>query len=171
MTQYPDLLRHVLENGKFKTARVTTFLAGFFCVTLLTGCHSLQDTKFAPLEARLDPGRSGGVQYLVVINSSGQELHNVRFRGYMWGDSPLTYTGDPYMSLPQRVPEETYTFMGSISKWSPGEIMHFKDRDMDRPGRILRPVTSVKIVGSCDEGSFREQWQITTSGQFQLIRP
>jgi|HubBroStandDraft_2_1064218.scaffolds.fasta_scaffold374552_1 hypothetical protein len=142
-----------------------------FCVVLLAGCHSLQDTQFAPLEARLELGHSGGAQYLVVINSSGQELHNVHFRGYMWGDSPMTYTGDPNTSLPQRVPQETYTFIGSSSRWSPGAVVHFKDRDMDRPGIILRPVTSVKIVGTCDEGPFREEWLITSSGQLQLVEP
>jgi len=83
----------------------------------------------------------------------------------------MTYTGDPNMSLPQRVPERTYTFMGSSAKWSPGAVVHFTPRNFAGPGSLLRPVTSVKIVGTCDEGPFREEWQITSSGQLQLIRP
>jgi hypothetical protein len=149
---------------------ITIFLVVVFCL-VLTGCQSLQDTQFAPLEARLDPGHSGGAVYMVVINSSGQELHNVNFRGYMWGDSPMTYTGDPYMSLPQRVPERTYTFMGSSAEWSPGAVVHFTPRNFAGPGSLLRPVRSVKIVGTCDEGSFREEWQIARSGQLQLVPP
>ncbi len=37
-------------------------------------------------------------------------------------------------------------------------------------GRLLRPVSKVQIVGSCDEGSFRETWQIESSGQLEQIK-
>jgi hypothetical protein len=46
-------------------------------------------------------------------------------------------------------------------------MQRFRDRDLGSEIKILLPVSRVQIVGSCDEGRFRENWQITGSGQLQ----
>src|ERR1035437_10719530 len=57
-------------------ARITvTLLAGCFGLAWLTGCESLQDTSFAPLDARLEPIPGGGAQHFVVVNTSRSEEH------------------------------------------------------------------------------------------------
>lgn len=147
------------------------FLLGGLGLMVFTGCNTLRDTTFAPVDVRLEPGNAGGAQHVVLVNTSGQELHNFTFRGSVWGDSSLTYTGDPFDTLPQRVPAETYTFTGSGGKWEPGQAVHLRERDLGIEGRILRPVTRVQIVGHCDEGSFREDWHMTRAGQWQRIGP
>jgi hypothetical protein len=153
-----------------RTVRKCAGIFGAMCLGLfvLNGCQSMQDTQFSPVEVRLET-LAGGVQTMVLVNSSGTALHNFNFRAYMWGDSPMTYTGYPPTSLPQRIPERTYTFQGSGVKWAPGEVLHFTDRNLGTEEKILRPVSRVQIAGSCDEGAFREDWQITSSGQLQQI--
>jgi hypothetical protein len=146
-----------------------TLLPGLVGLMILTGCNTLQDTTFAPVDVQLESDLRGGEQHIILVNASGQELHHFTFRGSVWGDSPLTYTGDPLGTLPQHVPNETYTFNGSGGKWEPGQALHFRERDLGIEGRVLRPVTRVQIVGHCDEGSFREDWQMTRSGQLQRI--
>jgi hypothetical protein len=149
-------------------ARITVMLlSGCFGLAALTGCKSLQNTSFAPLDARLEPIPGGGAQGFVVINTSGQVLHNYRFRAYMWDDRAITYTAGNNSSLPSRLPAMTYTFMGSGFEWDPGRMQRFRDRDLGSEIKILLPVSRVQIVGSCDEGRFREDWQITGSGQLQ----
>jgi hypothetical protein len=151
-------------------ARITVMLlSGCFSLAVLTGCKSLQDTSFAPLDARLEPIPGGGAQGFVVINTSGQVLHNYRFSAYMWDDRAITYTADNNSSLPKRLPAMTYTFMGSGFEWEPGRKQRFRDRDLGSEIKILLPVSRVQIVGGCDEGRFREDWQITGSGQLQLM--
>jgi len=48
-------------------------------------------------------------------------------------------------------------------------VQRFRDRDVNGEISILKPVSRVQIVGSCDEGRFREDWRITGSGQLQQI--
>ena len=149
-------------------ARITALLlAGCFGLVWLTGCETLQDTSFAPVDARLEPIPGGGAQYFVMVNTNGQTLHNVHFRAYMWDDRAITYTAGNNSSLPRRLPAMTYTFMGSGFEWDPGRMQRFRDRDLGGEIKILKPVSRVQIVGSCDEGRFREDWQITGSGQLQ----
>jgi hypothetical protein len=134
---------------------------------VLSGCHTLQDTQFAPLAARLERDHPGNAQRIVLVNVSGQELHHFFFRGSLWGDSALTYTGDPSETLPQHISPETYTFIGSGDKLEPGQALHFKQRDMGIEGRIIGRVTRIQVAGRCDEGSFREDWQINPDGQLR----
>jgi hypothetical protein len=153
-------------------ARITALLlAGCFGLVWLTGCETLQDTSFAPIDARLEPIPGGGAQYFVMVNTSGQTLHNVRFRAYMWDDRAITYTAGNNFAFPQRLPAMTYTFMGSGSEWNPGQMQRFRDRDLGSEIKILKPVFRVQIVGNCDEGRFREDWRITGAGQLQRIGP
>ena len=164
-----EFLFEVMKNW-IQLARITvTLLAGCFGLAWLTGCESLQDTSFAPLDARLEPIPGGGAQHFVVVNTSGQVLHNFRFRAYMWDDRAITYTAGNNSPLPKRLPAMTYTSMGSGSEWEPGQVRRFRDRDLNSEIAILKPVSRVQIVGSCDEGRFREDWQITGSGQLQRI--
>jgi hypothetical protein len=147
-------------------ARITVMLlSGCLGLAGLTGCESLQDTSFAPLDARLEPIPGGGAQYLVMVNTSGQTLHHFRFRAYMWDDHTITYTAGDNSAFPKRLPAMTYTFMGSSSQWDPGQTQRFMDRELHGEIKILKPVSRVQIVGRCDEGRFREDWQITGSGQ------
>jgi hypothetical protein len=149
-------------------ARFTvTLLSRCLGLVWLTGCESLQDTSFAPLGARLEPIPGGGAQSFVMVNTSGQTLHHFRFRAYMWDDHTITYTPDDNSPFPKLLPAMTYTFMGSGSQWEPGQGQRFRDRDLGGEIKILKPVSRVQIVGSCDEGHFREDWQITGSGQLQ----
>ena len=150
-------------------AQITVMLlSGCFGLAIMTGCESLKDTSFAPLEARLEPISGGGAQHFVLINTSGQKLHNFRFGAYMWDDHALAFTGnDPFSSLPNRLPAITYRFMGSGPQWEPGQVQRFKDRDLGGEIKILKPVSRLQIVGSCDEGRFREDWQVTGPGQLQ----
>jgi hypothetical protein len=148
--------------------RITVMLlSGCFGLAMLTGCESLQDTSFAPLEARLEAISGGGAQCFVVVNTSGQTLHNFRFGAYMWNDHTLTFTENDPSSLPNRLPVMTYKFMGSGSQWEPGRVQRFRDLALGDEIKILKPVSRVQIVGSCDEGRFREDWQITGSGQLR----
>jgi hypothetical protein len=153
-------------------ARIAALLlAGCFGLVWLTGCETLQDTAFAPVDARLEPIPGGGAQCFVMVNTSGQTLHHVRFRAYMWDDRAITYTAGNNAAFPQRLPAMTYTFTGSGSEWGPGQARRFRDRDMDSEIKILLPVSRVQIVGSCNEGRFREDWRITGPGQLQRIGP
>jgi hypothetical protein len=145
------------------------FCSAWLGVVLLTGCQTFHDTEFSPIEARLDPTHAGGADYFVLVNSSGQTLHDFRFRAYAWGTSTLTTAGDEWATLPQRTSQQTYTFQGSGGQWEPGKVLHFRDREFGGEGKILQPISKVQIVGSCDEGSFREDWRINRSGQLEQV--
>jgi len=144
-------------------------VAGCFNVALLTGCESLQSTSFAPFDAKLEPIPGGGAQYFVVINTSGRTLHNFRFSGDIQQSHAITNTdNNPSLYLPNRLPAMTYAFRGSGSKLEPGQEIRFRTfSGLGAEGSILYPVSEVQIAGSCDEGRFREFWQITGSGQLQ----
>jgi len=149
----------------------------FLCLGLgvWSGCQTYHGTKFAPLEARLDSTGYGGAQSMVLVNSGGQALHNVHFRAYMWGENQLVQSPQqPYMlasasGLPQRVPAMTYTFMGSAGKLDPGQVIHFTNSSTGGEDRVLEPVTKIQIVGSCDEGVFRETWVMNDRGELVLV--
>jgi hypothetical protein len=144
------------------------FLFACLGVMILSGCHTTQGTVFIPLEPKLEPVQLGGAQTMILVNTSGRPLYNVKFRAYMWGNSTMTYTGDNFSTLPQRVPERTYTFQGTAGKLDPGQAIHFTDQRTGGEARILKPVTRVQITGSCDEGPFREDWQVDREGQLRL---
>ena len=127
------------------------------------GCQTLHDTTFAPLQARLDSANAGGAQSMVLVNTSGQALHNVNFRAYMTLQGQMVSTPNAPVQLvsanglPQRLPVQRFTFSGSANKLFPAQVIHFSDRYTGGEGRILLPVTKVQIVGSCDEGAFRDE--------------
>ncbi len=142
----------------------------YFSFSMLTGCESLQDTSFAPLDAKLEPIPGGGAQYFVVVNASRQTLHNFRFSVDMWDDHAITFIGNDPTTIPIHLPAMTYRFTSSGSELKPGEVVHFrKDQGMGAEGPVLNPASRVQIAGSCDEGRFREDWQVNGSGQLQPI--
>jgi hypothetical protein len=145
------------------------FLLACLGAMILSGCQS-QNTEFTPLEPRLQPAQLGGAQTLVLINTSGRPLYDVQFRVYMWGKNLTTSTGDNFSIIPQSVPQLIYTLEGHSSKLEPGGVIHFTDRHTGGEARILRPVTRVQLTGSCDEGPFREEWQMNEDGQLRLWR-
>lgn len=149
------------------------FCSAWLGLVLLTGCQTFHDTEFSPIEARLDTKLNGSSQHFVLINSSGQTLHHYRFAAYMWGESLMTTEGDEWATLPLRNQdpdqERTYNCEGSGEQWEPGQVFHFKDSRYSGEGKILQPISKVQIVGSCDEGTFREDWRINRSGQLEQV--
>ena len=159
-----------LMKNWIQLARVIVMsLSGCFGLAVSTGCESLQDTAFAPVKAELEPV-TGGAQHFVVINSSTQTLHNFRFRAYMWNDHNVFYTGGDMPLTPRHRPAMTYTFTSSGTKWEPGEMRRFRDWKQPDEIFILKSVSRVQIVGSCDEGQFREDWQVNGTGQLERIQ-
>ena len=158
-------------TNRIQLVRLTMFLlSGGLSLALLTGCESLQDTTFAPAEVRLELVPAGGAQHFVVVNASGQTLHHYWFRAYVWDDQAIFYTGGLQANTPRRVRALTYTGTGSGPQWEPGKVLRFKDWNLPSEGSIVKPVSRVQIVGSCDEGPFRENWQINASGQLEWMR-
>lgn len=162
----------MMKNQMHRSWTRTRWLAGLVGFVWLTGCQSLQYTSFAPVEARLERVPGGGAQHLVIVNTSGQELHNCRFRAYMWDDRAPTYVAGPNACFPKYLPRITYTYTASESRWETNGTMRFSDFNLPKTeGVIFFPVSRLEIVGRCDEGRFREEWQINLSGQLQLIGP
>ncbi len=149
-------------------AKWTSLVLSLF---ILSGCQTLQDTEFSPVEVRLDSQNAGGVQHLILVNSSGKALHHYQFRAYIWGHYPLMLSsGSPVgTTTVGGSPNRTYTGEAYGNEWRPGEMIRFNQRDMGIEARLILAVLKVQVVGSCDEGSFRETWQITSDGQLKQI--
>ena len=159
-----------MKNG-VRHARFQLMLtAGCVGLAWLTGCQSLQPTSFAPLEVRLETIPGGGAQHLTAINTSGQALHHYWVRIYIWNDQTLFFEGGQGANATRRFPAMTYTCTASGDRWDPNQIMRFKDFNIrDTEGTIFFPVSRLQIVGRCDEGRFREYWEVSPSGQLQLV--
>ncbi|HVU08634.1 MAG TPA: hypothetical protein VHG89_08850 [Verrucomicrobiae bacterium] len=144
-------------------------ILGCLGLVVLTGCESVQDTSFAPLEAKLEAIPGGGAQYFVVVNTSGKTLHDLKFWGNIWYND-VTFPENDLHGMPVHLPVITYSIRGSSPKLEPGQEVRFK-RDMgaSAEGSVLYPVSRVQIAGSCIEGHFREDWQINASGQLQSV--
>jgi hypothetical protein len=148
--------------------RITIMLVvGFLGVADFTGCESIQDTSFVPLDCKLEPIPGESAQYIVLINTSGQTLHDIRFWGDMWYDQAMTYNYND--QIPVRRPAIIYSFSGSNGQWDPGQVVRIRRNLSPISGEasILYPVSRVQIAGTCDEGPFREDWQINGAGQLQ----
>ena len=133
------------------------FSSFYLLAFLLTGCAAAHYTAFAPLTPRLEPTPFGGVRYLVCVNTSGKDLHNVSGSVYLWNNAP------------RRFPQKRYTHHMYFSRpsWVAGQMMrgvHFAT-PMEEP--ISEPVSGVEIIGQCDEGYFRELWVNTENDQLQ----
>jgi len=155
-------------KSRFQLAGVAEMLLPVcFGLIVLTGCKSLETTSFAPLDAKLEPADNGGAEYIVVINTSGQTLHNYRFSGQIQEGHAFIYLGnDPVSNLPSRLSTTTYVFMSSGAELKPGQEIRFRRNFGFGPeGSILYPVSQVQIGGECDEGRFRESWQVVASSQ------
>jgi hypothetical protein len=122
---------------------------GTFSLALLAGCQTaLEQTSFAPLEARLEPVPDGGAQYFVLVNTSGRELQNFSYSAYIYNENGQNAT---------KRNRPVYEFQGSGAKWGPGLARRFYDRRMrGQQLPITHPITKVVIVGHCDEGPFRQ---------------
>ena len=162
----------MMQNKLRRAWTKIKLLAGLAGFVWLTGCQSLQYTTFAPVEARLESIPGGGAQHLVVVNTSGRVLNNCRFRAYMWDDRAPTYVASPNANFPKYLPKMTYTYIASESRWETNGTIRFKDFNLrGMEGIVLFPVSRLQIVGRCDEGRFREDWQTGPSGQLQLVGP
>lgn len=146
------------------------------CLGLMlgSGCQTFNGTQFAPLEARLQSLDSAGAQTLVLVNTSGQTLHHVRFTASVSLQPQLVSSPQqPYVllsnsGLPQRI-QQAYNFRAFADQMTPGQYIHFRGRYTIGDFRILQPVTRVQIAGNCDEGAFRETWVMGDHGQFRLV--
>jgi hypothetical protein len=146
-------------------------LSAAIALTFLTGCASLDNTSFAPLDAKLEATGSGGAQYLVLVNTSSQTLHHYRFTGEIQNDNTLMYMGNnSFSQLPSRAPATTYVFRGFGEVLEPGKEMRFRTQSgAGVQGSIHIPVSSIQISGTCDEGPFRQGWQMNGAGQLQPV--
>jgi hypothetical protein len=150
--------------------RITVMLPAIFLVLAdFTGCKSLQDTSFAPLYCELEPIPGGGAQYIVIINTSKQTLHHIRFLGNVWYDHYPTILSSSQSLIPVSLPALTFSFNGFIGQWEPDHVERIKNdlSPISAESSMLYPVSRVQIAGKCDEGPFREDWQINGAGQLQ----
>ncbi len=130
------------------------------CVFLLAGCQAPgRYPSFAPLTPRLEAAPFGGAKYLVCVNTSGQELHNVSGSVYLWNQASWEF--------PRRRQFTHHLYFSCLS-WQAGQVIrgrHFAST-MEEP--ISEAVSGVEIVGHCDEGPFRESWVNTDN---ELLQP
>ena len=126
-----------------------------------TGCQTSGSSKFTPFSAKLESVQGGGAQYFVIINTSGQELHNFSYTAYLY--SELLRRHPAVRNLPIR-PD-----LASGSRLKPGQVMRFRSYDKGIQDPLVQPITRVLIVGHCDEGKFRQEWMTTTSGELRPV--
>ena len=126
----------------------------------LTGCQGLKPTSFAPFEARLEPVPGGGVKYLVLVNDGSQDLHNWSISAYLWNEhqSNPVVAGNPHCYV-----------QGSGSLWKAGTAQRIVQRGKGVELPLNAAVTKVQLVGQCDEGSFRQVWTGTESGELRRV--
>ena len=146
----------------------------FSCIGLVlwNGCQSFHGTKFAPLAAKLESPGGDAAQSLVLVNSSGQILHNVQFTAYMWGHGQAN-TGQPSLLVaangqPEPSPVLTYRFVGAAAKLDPGQVIRFAGNGSIGESQALESPTKIQLAGKCDEGAFRETWVMGDYGQLEL---
>src|SRR6266436_1875510 len=120
------------------------------------GCQSASHTSFAPFNARLEPIPHGGARHLVIVNSSGMNLHNYKFSADMWNDKNL-----------RMMRNHTRRFYGSGAKLTPGKSVRFHELARTIEVAITERISCVEIVGHCDEGYFRQAWVNNDSDQLQ----
>ena len=121
----------------------------------LVGCQAPSAARMAPLDAELDRVDGSGVRYLVIINTSGKEMHHCSFAAFLCNE----HDPNPMYRL-----EHFARCSGSKSLWRPGEEARFRchgSPTLEFP--IVQELTRVDVVGHCDEGRFRQSWRITES--------
>jgi hypothetical protein len=148
--------------------KVAILLVGIGLV-FAAGCESTKTTSFAPLDLKLEPPPQGGAPSLVVINTSGQTLHHLRFTGDIQNNNTLTYPVDNFApQLPNRGPMTTYVIRAFDATLESGQTMRFRTQSGQGVEVSIKiPASDILISGTCDEGSFREGWRISTTGEVQ----
>jgi hypothetical protein len=135
----------------------------WLCVALLLvglavgGCQATKPKSFAPFEARLELIH-GGARHFVLVNSSGGELHNYSFSAYMYDDNAHRLFRQHPVGM----------FVGSGRTLKADETLRFH-RSAETGESIILAVSSVELVGHCDEGRFHQFWRKADSGQLQLV--
>ena len=118
----------------------------------LAGCQSVHSPRLAPLAAEVEEDPGNPARYLVLVNTSTEELHHCSYAAFLANETDP----NPLLRL-----QPFARCAGTRAVWKPGEEARFQ-----RPGStleypILEPVSYVEVVGRCDEGSFRQAWRIT----------
>jgi hypothetical protein len=126
----------------------------------LTGCQGLQPTSFAPFDARLEPVPGGGAKYLVLVNTSDQDLHNWSASTYLWNE---------HQASPVAAANVYCSIQGSGRLWKAGTAERVVQRGRGVELPINDAVTKVQLVGHCDEGAFRQVWTGTESGELRPV--
>jgi len=153
--------KHALRakvRREFSNMKPLYWIALVFAIGL-AGCQTQTpgSASFAPFDARLELVPGGGARHFVVINTSGEELHNYSFSAYMWNDM----TARPFRN-------ETHRFMASGAVLEPGQALRFHGSRTTEEV-IADPVSRVEIVGHSTEGSFRQAWRYNDSDQLEPI--
>jgi hypothetical protein len=132
-----------------------------------TGCQSTKTPSFAPLDVKLSSPAVGGARALVVINTSGQTLHHLRFTGEIQNNHMLSYPPDNFSpGLPNRVAATTYVIRATDATLAPGQAMRFRTQSgHGAEGALQIPASDILISGKCDEGSFRQGWRVSATGE------
>ena len=124
------------------------------------GCATRTDSTFSPIELRLEP-TSGGAQFLVLRNNSGQELRNYELSVHLWSEHSLRLRW-------RESPFERCDASGA--SWPPGKALRFRAfrKGMENP--ITEPISRVEVVGHCDMGRFHQVWLGDDSGQLRATK-
>src|SRR5215831_12610764 len=122
------------------------------------GCQTTSEKAFRPIEVQLETA-SGGAQYLIVSNISGQELHNYQFSVHLWSEH------SPRLGWPER-PFGRYDASGP--SWAPGKVLRFRMLHSSMENPIREPISRVEVVGHCEQGHFRQSW---VAKDFRQLRP
>jgi len=157
----------------------------------LADCQTTHYTNFSPLAVRLEPVGTGGAEHLLLVNSSGTDLHDVTVTVYIWNDHERDWSGfqwqqhdsaliQPHSPLPselapmpsQRLVDQLW---GTVPLLHAGEVV--RCHPQGNPGMEATlwhslswfNGTRVEILGHCAEGEFRERLLMTESREFRLV--
>ncbi len=127
-------------------------------VLCVLGCRSTKDPSFAPLDAEFELVPGGGARYLVLTNSGGHDLHNLKLSIHIWNNVNSDMMRD-----------YTHHIFGSVASLAPQETMRVQRLGSNLELPILERVTRIEVVGKCDEGFFRQTWDQTGSNYLQPV--
>jgi hypothetical protein len=144
-----------VARGSFTSGSKFFARAGLLAALGLAGCQSPQTLRLAPLNPELERVPGSGARYLVLVNTSGQDMHHCSFAAFLSDE----HDANPLLRL-----QPYARCAGSKTVWRPGEEARFQCHDsptMEFP--IVQPLSHIEVVGHCDEGSFRQSWRLTES--------
>src|SRR3954466_7089149 len=82
------------------------------------GCQAPKHSSFSPFSAHLESIPGSAAQYLVLINTSGRDLHNFRYSAYLYSELI------PHHPLARNRPFKQ--LLGSGHTLASGQVMRFR---------------------------------------------